>query len=279
MSPVFTILLPTYKRRYLQECINSVLAQGYPHWELVIVNDASPEDIEGVVGQYKDPRIRYYRNTHNFGAERLVEQWNYCLSLAKGDYVICMGDDDRLRPCCLETYAKLIERYPDVEILHGQTDIIDEAGKVSRHTTPRPEKESAMSLFYHRTTIYHHQFIGDFCYQRDALQARGGYYNVPYAWGSDDISALQAAVKNGIANTQEVVFEYRDNNGSITRHPHITGKIHAILLCARWQRDFLRTAHADETDEVYRKQLRRGLVKSTIKKIYYVLNNAVRKRS
>ena len=59
MSTLFSILLPTYKRRYLQECIDSVLAQTYTNWELIIVNNASPEDIDGIVAQYTDPRIRY----------------------------------------------------------------------------------------------------------------------------------------------------------------------------------------------------------------------------
>lgn len=274
MTARFSILLPTYKRSFLKECIDSILAQTYESWELIIVNDASPEDIRGIVETYTDPRIRYYENQQNIGAKQLVKQWNYCLSLAKGEYVICMGDDDRLKPNCLETYAQLIARYPNVAVLHGQTDIIDEFGQLLRHTPSRPEIESAMSLLYHRMVDRMPQFIGDFCYRTADLRAKGGYYDLPYAWGSDDISAFQAADTHGIANTQETVFEYRDNNGSITRHPHVAGKICAIIRESRWIRKFLRKPVDNEQDQLYRRQLRRQLLPFTARRCYYVLRNA-----
>ena len=275
MNTFFSILLPTYKLNYLQECIDSILAQTYSNWELVIVNDASPEDIESIIQKYTDTRIRYYRNAQNFGAKRLVKQWNHCLSLAKGEYVICMGDDDMLAPHCLETYAQLIADYPEVAILHGQTDIIDQYGQPVKHTPVRPAWESAMSLLYNRTYHYHHQFVGDFCYRRKDLIAQGGFYYLPYAWGSDDITALLAAKENGIANTQEVVFLYRDNRHSITRSSHPLGKIKAILREMRWKRQFTALPCPNQEDEKKRKELRRGLCHHTLKKIYYVLRHSI----
>ena len=77
MSTFFSILLPAYKCRYLKECIDSVMAQTYSNWELVIVNDASPENLDSIVLQYNDARIHYYKNKHNYGAKHLVHQWNY----------------------------------------------------------------------------------------------------------------------------------------------------------------------------------------------------------
>lgn len=274
MSLLFSILLPTFKGRYLKECIDSILGQTYDKWELVIVNDASPEDIDSIVASYNDPRIRYYKNARNYGAKQLVKQWNHCLSLAQGEYVICMGDDDRLIPTCLETYLNYINRYPDVAIIHGQTDIIDERGKVVRHTAARPEKESALSLLYNRTYHYHHQFVGDFCYKTSLLRAREGYYNLPYAWGSDDISAIQAADNNGIANTQQIVFEYRDNSASISRHSYTWGKLYATLLKMIWLWKYLRKPATNSQDESYRRQLRRGLLYHTCVHCYYILHNS-----
>lgn len=270
----FSILLPTYKRAFLSQCIESVLAQTYAHWELLIVNDASPEDIEEVVSHYSDSRIRYYQNATNFGAKRLVEQWNYCLSLASGDYVICMGDDDLLLPNCLSTYAELIERHPDIPLLHGLTQIIDENGEVVRILDKRPEQESAMSLLYHRHFFYRPQYIGDFCFSREALIAQGGFYNLPYAWSSDDISALTAAQKQGLINTQEVVFAYRDNTHSITRQTHISGKLKAIWLAGLWEWQFLRQPTNNAQDELYRKQLKRTCFYHTLRKAYYTIRNA-----
>lgn len=279
MSTLFSILLPTYKRSFLKECIDSVLAQSYASWELIIVNDASPEDIRSIVEMYTDPRIHYYENQHNIGARRLVKQWNYCLSLASGEYVICMGDDDKLMPNCLATYAELIARYPEVSVLHGQTDIIDAKSQLVCHTKARPEWESAMSLFFNRTFTYRHQFIGDFCYKRSDLLSAGGFYDLPYAWGSDDITAIRAAEAQGIANTQQVVFLYRDNEGTITRHSHTFGKLHAIALATCWKIRYLRRPTHDEVDEEYRKTLCRNVLRVALKKAYYALYHSIKKRS
>lgn len=54
----FTIAIPAYKRTFLKECIDSILAQTYKDFELIIINDASPEDLDSVVECYKDSRIR-----------------------------------------------------------------------------------------------------------------------------------------------------------------------------------------------------------------------------
>ena len=98
----FSILVPAFKARFLAECIDSILSQTYTNLELIIVNDASPENLDEIVSRYDDARIQYYVNEKNFGAINVVDNWNKCLSYATGEYVICMGDDDKLLPCCLE---------------------------------------------------------------------------------------------------------------------------------------------------------------------------------
>ena len=61
----FSITIPAYKRTYLQECIDSILGQTYTDFELIIVNDASPEDLDSIVNSFSDSRIRYYKNEKN----------------------------------------------------------------------------------------------------------------------------------------------------------------------------------------------------------------------
>ena len=90
----FSILLPVYKAKYLRDCIDSIIAQTYTDWELIIINDASPDPIDSIVTTYHDARIHYYVNETNIGGKDLVRQWNTCLVKAKGEYCICIGDDD-----------------------------------------------------------------------------------------------------------------------------------------------------------------------------------------
>ena len=106
----FSVTIPAYKDKYLKEAIDSVLAQTYSNLEVIIVNDASPNNLDIIIAQYSDPRIRYYKNDKNCGAKDVVDNWNICLSYATGEYLICMGDDDRLRVNCLEEYKLLYNK-------------------------------------------------------------------------------------------------------------------------------------------------------------------------
>ena len=58
----YSFVLPAYKANYLRESIDSILGQTYTDFELIIVNDASPEDVDSIVNSYNDKRIQYYKN-------------------------------------------------------------------------------------------------------------------------------------------------------------------------------------------------------------------------
>lgn len=214
----FSITIPAYKTKYLSEAIDSCLNQNYVNFELIIVDDASPEDVWAIVEPYlKDDRVYYYRNERNCGAIDVVDNWNICLSYCSGDYVICIGDDDKLLPNCLDEYYNLIIKYPGLCVYHAWTEIIDENSQFFRLQEPRPEWESALSLMCNRW-MGRVQFIGDFCYEINSLRNEGGYYKLPLAWGSDDITAIRAAEEKGIANTQKVCFQYRQSRYTISQN-------------------------------------------------------------
>ena len=230
----FSITIPAYKARFLDEAIKSVIAQTYQDWQLVIVDDCSPEDLKSIVEPYlADSRVEYYRNEKNCGAVDVVDNWNICLSHCTGDYVICMGDDDRLLPCCLEELSKTIDKYPELNVYHLQTEIIDESGKVIETLEERPEQEDVLSLMTKRWEG-RKQYIGDFCYSRKHLNAFGGYYPLPYAWGSDDITLFRAALPSGIANVSRTGFQYRENQYSISLSHNDAEKVATVLLQREW---------------------------------------------
>lgn len=220
----FSITIPAYKQNYLYEAIESCLAQTYKDFELIIVDDASPEDLKSVVDRCQDSRIRYYRNEKNCGALHVVDNWNICLGYTKGDYVICMGDDDRLLPNCLEEYSKLIDKYPDLDIYHGMTEIIDENSKVTNMQEARPEREGMYSMISGRLRNSRLQYIGDWLFKRTALEQLNGYVNMPMAWGSDDLTAYTIAKNKGVANTQIPVFQYRISSLTISNSGHYREK-------------------------------------------------------
>ena len=247
----FSITIPAFKRTYLKECIDSCLAQTYQDFEVIIVNDASPEDLDSIISLYDDKRIRYYKNERNHGAYYVVKNWNKCLEYATGDYIICMGDDDRLLPCCLNEYAKLISEYPELKVFHGWTEIIDENSQFVSFQYPRPIWESVYGLIWSRWKYRHDQYIGDFLFKIDDLRKEGGFYMLPLAWGSDDITVVRAACNLGIANTQTPCFQYRRNRQTISSTGNALVKIDAICQEQKWYQSFLVKEPTDEMDKRY----------------------------
>ena len=279
----FTVTIPAYKCKYLSLAIESILHQTYTDFELIIVDDCSPEDIKNIVDNFSDSRIRYYRNDVNCGAINVVDNWNKCLEYAKGDFIICMGDDDKLLPNCLEEYSRLIEKYPGLNVYHGFTEIIDEESVVFDLQQQRPEWESSLSLLWHRWNYRTRQFIGDFCYSVKHLKDVGGYFKLPLAWASDDISAVRAALHAGIANTQVPVFQYRVNRFSISKSANDKYKMEAIKQEREWYAEIFMKDDAtvkDELDIIYLTILRRQFDKHwQTKYLDYLSQDMMKKHS
>jgi glycosyltransferase involved in cell wall biosynthesis len=102
------VILPTYNRAdEIGRAIGSVMRQTYPGWELVVVDDASEDDIEEVVAQYRDPRVRYIRRSLNGG---VAAAQNTGVDHARGELVAFLHSDDELFAEKLEQQVGLVTR-------------------------------------------------------------------------------------------------------------------------------------------------------------------------
>jgi glycosyltransferase involved in cell wall biosynthesis len=250
MPVFFSIGIPAYKAKFLKECIDSILAQRYTNFELIIVNDASPENIDAIVHQYADDRIQYYINEKNFGAEHVVDNWNKCLSKAKGDYFILMGDDDQMAPEYLDEFTKLIDKYPGLNVYHCRSYIINEESQKIGLTQSWPEFESVYDNIWHRINDYRDQYISDFVYNRKFLVEQGGFYKLPLAWASDDISAYIAMKNKGIAHINIPLLHYRVNAQTISLTGNAKLKLKAALLEEKWFSSFLKEVPEKDIDQM-----------------------------
>ena len=263
----YSIAIPAYKVKFLEKCIVSILNQDYSNFELIIVNDASPEDIGSVVKNFDDNRIKYYINNTNCGAKNVVDNWNICLSYAKGDYFVLMGDDDELRPNYLSTFDKLIDKYPALDIYHCRSYIINDTSGIEGLTASWPEFESVFENIWHRMNGLRTQFISDFLYKREELNKRGGFYKLPLAWASDDISSFEAMFAKGIAHTQEPIFCYRQSNITISNSGSVDLKMEAISYEAQWYNEFIKKCKPENTiDFQFYQNIKLGLNKYLLSK-------------
>jgi len=232
----------------------------------VIVNDASPEDIDSIVHAYDSPRIRYYKNEVNRGALHVTDNWNKCLSLALGSFFVLMGDDDIMDRRYLEGFEALIERYPACGVYHCRTKIIDENSQAVRLSEPRPEFESVYDSVLERMTGGRIFFVSDYLYRTETLRKVGGYYKLPLAWASDDITSYLAAMDHGIAHTNEPLFMYRQSALTLSSTGNIMHKMDAIMQEGVWLEAFAARAPSNEVDQLLLVSIRREIRKFIQKK-------------
>ncbi|WP_428311563.1 glycosyltransferase family 2 protein [Hydrocarboniphaga sp.] len=130
-TPLISIVMPTYNTplRFLQQAVASVQAQRYPHWQLCIADDASPDAaVRDWLSQAAaaDARIRLVFCARNGG---IVAASNAALDLAEGDYVGFLDHDDRLAELALYYVAIELNRDPRPEVIYTDEDKIDERGR------------------------------------------------------------------------------------------------------------------------------------------------------
>lgn len=107
MGKKVSVIIPTYNRaNILARAIDSVLCQTYENFELIIVDDKSQDNTSKIVKEFKDSRIRYYKNEKNLGGS--VTR-NVGIEKAKCEYIAFLDDDDSWLPTKLEKQISLIE--------------------------------------------------------------------------------------------------------------------------------------------------------------------------
>src|SRR5260370_18406428 len=105
-SPLVSICIPTFNAdRWIQECLESALAQIYPRLEVLIIDDASTDETVELVRAVDDKRIRVLVNEPNIG---LVRNWNKCIEMARGEFIKFLVHDDILYPDCVQKMMRLL---------------------------------------------------------------------------------------------------------------------------------------------------------------------------
>lgn len=256
----YSFVLPAFKARFFKEAIDSILAQTYKEFELIIVNDASPEDLTSIVKSYDDPRIRYYINKENIGGKDLVAQWNHSLEYAKGDYVILASDDDIYHPEYLQEINSLAQRYPQVKVLGCRKRIINEHGLLVDIDGCLNEYMTATELAYRLYGSTFYSSIPNYAFHRETLVEQGGFVSFPIAWYSDDATLL-AMAHEGVAFSSRQLFSFRFsgiNLSTVKSRGLYEKKLEATQMFYDWNQSLFESLHVeeDDTDCLLKKRLK-----------------------
>lgn len=154
VKPVFSVVMASYNSNieYLKACIDSVLGQHYPHWQLCIADDASTNpEVKALLQQYSelDERIVWQAREVN---GHISAASNSALALANGDYIALLDHDDMLAPHALLMMAEAVNESPNAELFYSDEDKIDEQGN---RRQPHFKPDWNRDLFYSHNYITH----------------------------------------------------------------------------------------------------------------------------
>src|SRR5262245_21907442 len=115
-TPRVTVLIPVYNRvQYVAVAIESILAQHFTNFELLLIDDGSTDGSLEVLRSYTaDPRVRLLRNESNLGIPRTR---NKGVALARGEYVAMLDSDDYAYPTRLGRQVDFLDRHPDYALV------------------------------------------------------------------------------------------------------------------------------------------------------------------
>ncbi|HDV4896627.1 glycosyltransferase family 2 protein [Escherichia coli] len=208
--PVISIVIPVYNPAeiYLRACLDSVLVQSYPHWELCIADDRSPkEHVQRVLREYeaKDSRIKVVYRKHN---GHISAASNSALEIAKGDFVALLDHDDVLPEHAMLFMAQAICEQPHTQILYSDEDKINARGE---RFDPHFKSDWNPDLFFSQNYVSH---LG--VYRRSLLQQIGGFrLGVE---GSQDqdllLRCLPHVAAEQIVHIPRVLYHWRTIEGS-----------------------------------------------------------------
>jgi glycosyltransferase involved in cell wall biosynthesis len=137
---LFSVLMAHYNNAaFLGKAVESVLAQTYPHWQLIIVDDGSTDHFDEVIAAYvKHPKITVYKNLDNRGCGYTKRK---CTEYAEGELMGFLDPDDVLAPTALAVMVKEHLRNPDCSLIYSSHFVCDhhlKVGRVSEYTRPLP---------------------------------------------------------------------------------------------------------------------------------------------
>jgi glycosyltransferase involved in cell wall biosynthesis len=176
IAPKVTFVVPCFElAHFLGECVSSILFQTYGNFEVLIMDDCSPDDTESVARAIPDPRVKYIRNERNLGHLR---NYNKGIQLARGEYVWLISADDRLKqPYVLSRYVDVMEKHREVGYIFSPAIALlaDEEGSVMGWTAYADKDAIVSGRQFLREIMY-----GNYVAAPTAMVRKNCYDSVSY---------------------------------------------------------------------------------------------------
>lgn len=196
-EPLISVIVPCFnsQKRYLKELLDSVVAQSYPHWELLLVDatcatsDVPAKCTEEYSRKLKQPSA--IRHLPLGGEGNIVTNTNYGIEQAHGEFVAFLDHDDLLEPDALYHYVEAINNHPNATLLYCDEDLFEKAG-----TYIQPAFKSKINV----DLLYSHNYVTHFLMVRRAALLEEGLSDDAVS-GAQDYDVTLKMVRRALASS------------------------------------------------------------------------------
>jgi glycosyltransferase involved in cell wall biosynthesis len=226
MNPSVSVTICCYNgEKYLETALQSVIAQTYTNWEIIIINDGSTDTTEAIVKKYISkgyPITYHYQANAGLGSAR-----NKSIELAKGDFIAILDQDDLWYPSKLEKQMVLFKNNPGIGVVYADCNLIDESGLV--------KLKSSMNGEFHEGDVFSNLLRDMFTpawptviMRKLLIKNAGGFLN--YSFAEDLDILLKIAYVSSFGVVKEVLASYRlHSNQSSKRYYKYLPELNAIF--------------------------------------------------
>lgn len=208
LVPLVSVLMPVYNTAsFLREAMDSILSQTFEDFELIVLDDCSPDNAEGVLDAYDDPRIVRYRGEKNVGLSNVL---NVGLDMARGKYIARMDSDDISLPNRLQVQMEYLERHPEIDLVSVGMQLFGAKEEVWIREQD-PEKVKINALFH--SPILHASSV----WRKESFERHGLRFRQEMVPAEDYDLWTRALVKGlKLVNLPEVLYKYRIHPSQVT---------------------------------------------------------------
>ncbi len=209
-----TIGIPTYNRAnsFLPQSLESALAQTYDNLEIIVSDNCSSDHTETLVREYADPRIKYVKQSVPL---KPLQNSNFCLNEAKGDYFLQLHDDDVIDHDFIESCMNVEQASPNIGVIRTGVRVIDAKGIVRQAQKNVIEGDSLsdffLAWFENKTSWY----LCNSLFQTKGIRDNGGFHS-KRQHVSDGVAIAYMAHKFGRKDIEDVKASFRQHSQEIT---------------------------------------------------------------
>jgi len=226
--PKVSVCLTTYQRpQGLTRSLESILAQDYSEFELIISDDHSSDETEQICKAYvaRDKRVRYSRNASNL---KMPGNLNAAISMARGEYIANLHDGDVYRPDLIAQWAAALDKYPTAAFVFNALEVLNaDLSHRQYHLHPYPPLLPGSQLLDDMLNRWDSPVWGTVMARRSAYESAGPF-DERFGFLSDIDMWMRLALRHDVAYLREPLISITPRESD---HPYafVSWELNSIL--------------------------------------------------